>query len=59
MSFTVLFAGFALFALIVIFGLTFIRKGLKSALITTAAAFIVIAILFVVTIYAIVNAMPN
>jgi hypothetical protein len=59
MSFTALFAVFALLALIVIFGLAYKIKGLKAALITTVAAFMVIAAVFVAMIYAIVSVMPN
>ena len=59
MSFTVLFAIFVPFVLAVIFGLTYKIKGLKIALVTTAVAFIAIAVLVVVMIYAIVRVMPN
>ena len=59
MSFTALFAVFALLALIVIFALAYKIKGLTVALITTVAAFMVIAALFVAMIYAIVSVMPN
>ena len=59
MSFTVLFAVFALLVLIIIFGLTYKIKGLKTAFITTGTAFLLSAILLVVAIYVIVSAMPN
>jgi hypothetical protein len=59
MSFTVLFAVFALLVLIIIFGLTYKMKGVKTALITTGIAFVILAILFVATIYIIVSVMPN
>lgn len=59
MSFTMLFAIFVPFVLALIFGLTYKIKGLKIALVTTAAAFIAIAILFAVVVYAIVSVMPN
>lgn len=57
MSFTILFAIFALFVLIVVFGLSYKLKGLNIALIATAVTFIFIAILFIAIIYAITIAM--
>lgn len=57
MSFTVLFASFALLVLIVVFGLAYKIRGLKTALILTAVAFVVFAVLFVGLIYVITNAM--
>lgn len=57
MSLTVLFVMFALLALIVIFGLTYKIKGLKTAFITTGVAFVVFTLLFVAMIQVIVNAM--
>lgn len=57
MSLTVLFALFALVALIVIFGLTYKIRGLKMALIMTATAFVLFATLFAGLIYVIVNSM--
>lgn len=57
MSFTILFALFALLALVVIFGVSYKIKGLKVAFFTTGAAFVLFALLFVVVIYFIVNAM--
>jgi hypothetical protein len=59
MSFTVLFAVSAFLALIIIFGLTYKMKGVKTALLTTGIAFVILAILFVATIYVIVSVMPN
>lgn len=59
MSFTVLYALFALLLLVVIFGLTYKIKGLKIALITTAAAFIILAVTLVVMISAILSVMSN
>ena len=59
MSFTILYAVLTLLALIVIFGLTYKIKGLKTALITASIAFVIFTLLLVVTIYAIVRAMPN
>jgi len=49
----------ALLTLIIIFGLTWKIKGLKVAIITTGIAFIIFAVLFGVTIYAITSVMPN
>ena len=59
MSFTVLYAILAFLALIIIFGLTYRIKGVKTAIITTGIAFVIFAILFVATIYVIVSVMPN
>jgi len=59
MSFTLLFAVFALLALGILFGLMYKLRGAKTAVITTAIAFVVLALLFVTTIYAIVSVMPN
>ena len=57
MSFTVLFAALALLGLLVIFALTYMLKGLKTALIATAAAFALVAVLFAGLLYVIVNSM--
>lgn len=57
MSFTVLFASFALLVLIVVFGLAYKIRGLKIALILTAAALVVFAVLFVGLIYVITSSM--
>lgn len=59
MSFTILYAALALLVLIVIFGLTYKIKGLKTAFVTTGIAFTASAILFVAVIYAIASTMPN
>lgn len=59
MSFTILYAAFALLVLIVIFGLTYKIKGLKTAIVTTGIAFTASAIFFVALIYAIVTMMPK
>ena len=59
MSFTILFAAFVLFALLVIFGITYKIKGLKTALIATGVMFILSAVAYVAVIYLIVSAMPN
>jgi hypothetical protein len=57
MPFTILFALLALILLVVVFLVTYKMKGLKSALIVTGTAFIVLAVMFVVLIRMIVNAM--
>lgn len=59
MSFTMLYAVFTILALIIIFAVTYKIKGLKFASIATGIAFIFSALLLVITIYAIVNAMAN
>jgi hypothetical protein len=59
MSFTVLYALSALLLLVVIFGLTYKIKGLKTALITTAAAFIILAVTLIVMISVILGVMSN
>ena len=59
MPITSLLALFALLGLVVIFGITYISKGLKTAFIATGAAFILASVLYAATIYAIVNAMAN
>jgi hypothetical protein len=59
MAFTVLVAVLALLLLVIIFGLTYKIKGLNTALITTGIAFVVLATLFIATIYAISSVMSN
>ncbi|MFN8387485.1 MAG: hypothetical protein U0V48_15925 [Anaerolineales bacterium] len=59
MSFTILFAALVLFALLVIFGITYKIKGLKTALIATGVIFVLSAVAYVAVIYLIVSAMPN
>lgn len=59
MSFTVLFAAVAFLALVVIFGVSYALKGLKTALIATGIAFFLIALLLAGLIFVIVNSMPN
>jgi hypothetical protein len=54
---TVVFALFALFVLIVSFGITYKIKGLKAALIAIGVMFIVFSVLYVGMIYLIVNSM--
>jgi hypothetical protein len=57
MSFTLILALFALLGLAVVFGVTYKIKGLKAAFIATGIALLVFSTLYVVIIYAIVNAM--
>ncbi len=59
MPFTILYTMLALLTLIIIFGVAWKIKGLKVAIITTGIAFIISAVLFGVTIYAITSVMPN
>lgn len=59
MSFTVLFAALAFLALVVIFGVSYALKGLKTALIATGAAFVLSALLLAGLVFVIVNSMPN
>ena len=59
MSFTMLFAIFAVLALIVIFVIAYKVKGLRTALISTGVAFAVLAVTLVAAIALIVNSMPN
>lgn len=59
MSFTILFAALVLFALLVIFGITYKIKGLKIALVATGVMFIISAAAYAAVIYLIVSAMPN
>ena len=59
MSFTAIFAVLAALGLIIIFGLTYKMKGLKTAVIAAGIASIVLVVLFVATIYAIASVMPN
>ena len=57
MSFTIILALFALLGLAVVFGVTYKIKGLKAAFIATGITLLVFSTLYVVIIYAIVNAM--
>lgn len=59
MAFTVLFVAFVLLTLLIIFGVMYKMKGLKTALITTGVAFILSAVAYIAVIYLIVSAMPN
>ena len=54
---TLVFALFALFVLIVIFGLTYKITGLKTAFIATGVMFIVFSVLYIGMVYLIVNSM--
>ncbi len=54
---TILFVLFALFMLVIVFGVTYLIKGLKTALITTGVALIGFLILYTGMIYLIVNSM--
>jgi hypothetical protein len=57
MSLTALFALFALLVLMVVFGLAYKIRGLRTALLLTAAAFVVFAVFFAGLLYVIVNSM--
>jgi hypothetical protein len=57
MFFTIILALLALLGLIVVFGVTYKRNGLKAAFIATGIALVVFSILYVGAIYAIVSAM--
>jgi hypothetical protein len=57
MFFTIILALFALLGLAVVFGVTYKIKGLKAAFIATGITLLVFSTLYVVAIYAIVNAM--
>ena len=57
MSFTMIFAALALIGLLLVFGISYSRKGLKAAFINTGIAFAAILIVFTVVIYAIVGSM--
>ncbi len=59
MSFTAIFAVLAVLGLVIIFGLTNKKKGLKAAVIASGIVSIVLVVLFVATIYAIASVMPN
>lgn len=59
MSFTILFIALALLVSIIIFGLTYKLKGLKTALIAMGIAFVGFALLFVAVIFVVVILMSN
>jgi hypothetical protein len=59
MSLTLVLAMLSLFALVPVFGVTLAIKGLKTALITTAIASVIIAVLYLALIQVIVSLMPN
>jgi len=54
---TILYVLFALFMLIVIFGVTSLIKGLKTALVTTGVVLVGFFVLYIGMIYLIVNSM--
>lgn len=54
MSFSLILAIAALLGLVVVFGVTFAWKGLKTALISTGIALVIFAILYFATLFAIV-----
>ena len=54
---TILYVLFALFMLVVIFGVTYLMKGLKTALVTTGVVLIGLFVLYMGMIYLIVNSM--
>lgn len=54
---TVLYALFALFMLVLIFGVTCLMKGLKAALIATGLLFVGFLVVYMGMIYLIVNSM--
>jgi hypothetical protein len=57
MPFTAILAILTLLGLVVVFGVTYKRKGLKTAFITTGIALVIFSILYGMTIYAIVSTM--
>jgi len=59
MSFVAILALLAMFALVIIFGIMFKWKGLKTALITTAGALIVFVVIIATAMVVIVNSMSN
>ena len=52
---TILYALFALFMLVIIFGVTYLVKGLKTALITTGVLLVGFLVLYIGMVYLIVN----
>lgn len=54
---TILYVLFALFMLVVICGVTYLIKGLRTALITTGVVFVGFLVLYIGMIYLIVNTM--
>ncbi|HJR80777.1 MAG TPA: hypothetical protein VJ821_11940 [Anaerolineales bacterium] len=57
MSLTILLAGFFFILLVIVFGLSFLIKGWKIALITTGISFVLFAALFLAIIQVIVSSM--
>jgi len=54
---TILYVLFALLILIIIFGVTYLIKGLKTALITTGVVLVGFLVLYIGMIYLVVNSM--
>lgn len=54
---TILYILFVLFMLAVVFGITYLIKGFKTALITTGILFVGFLVLYIGIIYLIVNSM--
>lgn len=59
MPITILVAVPILFVLMVIFGLSYKIKGLKTAIIATGAVFVLFALLYMGMLFIIVNSMGN
>lgn len=57
MAFTFILALLAVFALIIVFGVVYKWKGLKTALIATGGAFVVFSVMMALAIVIIVNSM--
>lgn len=57
MSFTILYPVVVLFALLIVFGVAYKLKGLKTALLVTGATFVFFVLLFMALIFIIVNSM--
>lgn len=57
MSLTILLAGFFFILLVIVFGLSFLIKGWKTALIATGISFVLFAALFLAIIQVIVSSM--
>ena len=54
---TILYVLFALFILVITFGVTYLIKGVKTALITTGVVLVVFLILYIGMIYLFINSM--
>ncbi len=57
MNFTILYAALTLLALVVIFGLAYKIKGMKTALLAAGAALILAAVIFIASIQVITASM--